>query len=61
MMKDTWNEEPEKRPLFTDIVNFLHEQNIVDTPMDDADHATVDGEKDSGYLVIFQLHSVNDT
>ena len=61
MMKDTWNEEPEKRPLFTDIVNFLCEQSIVDTPMDNTDHFTVVGEKDSGYLVIFQLHSTNDS
>ena len=61
MMKDTWNEEPEKRPLFTDIVNFLHEQNIEDTPMDDTDYATVDGGKDSSYLAVFQSVTTDDS
>ena len=60
MMKDTWNEEPEKRPLFTDIVNFLHEHNIEDTPMDDTDYATVDGGKDGSYLAVFQSVTTDD-
>ena len=42
MMKNTWNEEPEKRPLFTDIVKFLHEQIIKDALMDDVDRATAE-------------------
>ena len=53
MMKDTWQEEPEKRPSFIDIVQFLQEQNIEDTTMDDTNHATADGERDSGYLAVF--------
>ena len=57
MMESTWHEEPEKRPSFTDIVQFLQEQNIEDAVMDDTDCASVDGERDSGYLVVFQTHS----
>ena len=59
-MKNTWNEEPEKRSLFSDIVKFLHEQIIEDTPMDDIDGAALDGENDSSYLVVFQSHMTND-
>ena len=63
MMKNTWNEEPEKRPLFTDIVKFIHEKVIEDTTMDDIDRATDDGEKDSSYLriVVFQSQTTNDS
>ena len=50
MMKDTWNEEPEKRPSFTDIVKFLHEQNIEDTLIVGTD---INDENDSGYLDVF--------
>ena len=51
-MKDTWNEEPEKRPLFTDIVKLLHKQNIEDTLLESPDSVTVE-DSDSGYLDIF--------
>ena len=51
-MKHTWNEEPEKRPSFTDIIKFLHEQNIEDTLLDNPDSVTVE-DGDSGYLDIF--------
>ena len=45
MIKSTWQEEPEKRPSFSDIVRFLQDQNITDTPVDEA------GTKnDSAYL-----------
>ena len=60
-MENTWNEEPEKRPLFTDIVKFIHEQIIEDTPMDDIDGAALDGEKESGYLAVFQSHITKDS
>ena len=46
-MKDMWNEEPEKRPSFTDIAKLLHEQNVEDTLIDGTD---IDDESDSGYL-----------
>ena len=53
MIKTTWNEEPEKRPLFSDISQFLYNQNInlEDTPVDETDGTSVDN--DSGYLDIF--------
>ena len=47
-MRDTWNEEPEKRPSFTDIVKLLHEQNVEDTLIDDG--TDINDESDSGYL-----------
>ena len=34
MIKSTWQEEPEKRPSFSDIVRFLQDQNITDTCSD---------------------------
>ena len=50
MMKNTWQEEPEKRSSFSDIVHFLHEQNIKDTPVDEAGSTTNDANNDSSYL-----------
>ena len=61
MMKNTWNEEPEKRPLFNDIVQFLHEQITEDTATDDIDCANADDEKESSYLVVFQSHITKDS
>ena len=54
MIKSTWKEEPEKRPSFSDIVQFFHAQNIDSevTPIDEKDGTIVDN--DSGYLDIFQ-------
>ena len=42
-----WEEEPEKRPSFSDIVLFLHNQNIKDAPVDEAEITSVDT---NGYL-----------
>ena len=53
-MKTTWHEEPEKRPSFADIVQFLHGQNIEDTPINETDSAISDSENDSSYLDILQ-------
>ena len=47
MMKNTWQEESGKRSSFSDIVHFLHEQNIKDTPVDEVGSTTDD---DSSYL-----------
>ena len=47
MMESTWQEESENRPTFTDIIQFFHDQNIKDTPVDEAENII---EKDSGYL-----------
>ena len=57
MMKSTWHEEPEKRPPFADVVKFLHEQNIEDTPIEEAGGTVVDAESDSGYLDVFQAQT----
>ena len=54
-MQNTWKEEPEKRPSFTKIVQFLHEQNIKDDPVDEVDSTMVDAKNDSGYLDVFQV------
>ena len=56
MIKCTWEEEPEKRPLFADIVQFFHEQNFSteDTFMDEIVHSAMANDSDSGYLDIFQ-------
>ena len=43
MIKSTWHEEPGKRPSFTDIVQFLQEQNIEATPVDETGR-TIDAE-----------------
>ena len=48
-MKSTWEHEPEKRPSFTDIVQFFDKQNI-----EVLDTAVVDNTNDSGYIDIFQ-------
>ena len=62
MIKSTWHEEPEKRPSFTKVVQFLHEHVGEDTPVDKADgSAHVDAENDSGYLDLFQAQTVIDT
>jgi len=50
MIESTWKEEPKERPSFTDIVNFLYNQNIEDIPIDETDYTAVDSENDSGYL-----------
>ena len=52
MIKGTWQEEPEKRPSFTDIVQFFHEQNVEYTPVDEAENITIDSKSDNGYLNI---------
>ena len=58
MIKSTWKEEPEKRPSFSDIVQFFRAQNIdsEDTLIDKTDSIIVDN--DSGYLDIFQSETV---
>ena len=56
-MKSTWHEEPEKRPSFSDVVKFLHEHNIEDTPIKGADGTVADAESDGGYLDIFQAQT----
>ena len=59
MIKSTWNEEPEKRPIFSDIVQFFHDQNIEDSLIDEANSLSVDAENDNGYLdVHFQEQTV---
>ena len=51
MMESTWHEESEKRPSFTDIVNFLHEQNAEDTPVDETENTVViETKNDNSYL-----------
>jgi len=55
-MKSTWQEEPEKRPSFTDIVEFFHEQNIQESLVDEAANAVGDNRSDSGYLDLSSLH-----
>ena len=50
MIENTWQEESENRPTFTDIVQFFHDQNIKDTPVDETENITLGTEKDSGYL-----------
>ena len=50
MINSTWHEEPEKRPSFTDMVNFLHEQNAEDASVDEAETAAVETKNDSSYL-----------
>ena len=52
MMESTWQDEPEKRPTFVDIVHFFHNQNIKDgrTQVDHARNIIVGTKKDSGYL-----------
>ena len=50
MMKNTWEEEPEKRSSFSDIVHFLCDQNIKDTPVDEAGNTTDDTNNDNSYL-----------
>ena len=37
MIRNTWYEEPEKRPSFTDIIQVLHEQNVEDTSVDETE------------------------
>ena len=46
MINSTWHEEPEKRPSFTDMVNFLHE----DASVDKAETTFVETKNDSSYL-----------
>ena len=59
MIKSTWKEEPEKRPLFSDIVQFFHAQNIEDSFVDEGNSLAVHAENDSGYLDIrFQEQTV---
>ena len=55
MIKCTWEEEPENRPSFADIVQFFHEQNVSveETFIDETDSAI--GDNDSGYLEIFKV------
>ena len=60
MIKSTWKEEPEKRPTFTDIVQFFHDQNIQDSPIDETNSPTVDAENGSGYLDVFQKTSCHN-
>ena len=50
MIKSTWQEEPEKRPSFSDIVHFLQDQNITDTPVDEAEITSVGTKNDGAYL-----------
>ena len=50
MIKSTWQEEPEKRPSFSDIVHFLYDQKITDTPVDEAEITSVGTNNDSAYL-----------
>ena len=53
MMENTWHEEPEKRPSFTDIVQFLQGQNIEDTPVDETEstvHVIIETKNDNSYL-----------
>ena len=50
MIKSTWQDEPEKRPSFSDIVRFLQDQNITDTPVDEAEITSVGTKNDSAYL-----------
>ena len=50
MIESTWQEEPESRPTFTDIVQFFHDQNIKDTLVDEVENITVGTEKNNGYL-----------
>ena len=52
MIDSTWKEDPEKRPSFTDIMCFLYQQNVEDTPINES-NSIVDTENDSGYLEIF--------
>ena len=54
MMESTWQEDSVQRPSFTDIVCFLHQQDVKDTPTDEMNSVVVDSENDSGYLEIFQ-------
>ena len=51
MIINTWHKEPEKRPLFTDIVQFLHKQNVEDTPVDEVERIT-----DTNYLNLSNSH-----
>ena len=52
MIDSTWKEDPDKRPSFTDIVCFLYQQDIEDTPTVET-NSVVNAENDSGYLDIF--------
>ena len=56
MIKCTWEEEPEKRPSFADIVQFFQEQNFSteDNFIDEIDDSAITSDNDSGYLDIFQ-------
>ena len=56
MIKSTWQEEPEKRPSFSDIVRFLQDQNITDTPVDEAEITSVGTKNDSAYLNLSNSH-----
>ena len=58
MTRSTWQEEPEKRPSFTDIVQFFHDQNVEDSSIDETNSPTIDAENDSGYLDVFQKQTV---
>lgn len=53
MIKSTWEQEPEKRPSFTDIVQFFHAQKIEGASIDETDGATVDNKNNSGYIDIY--------
>ena len=46
MIKSTWQEEPQERPSFADIVQFLH---MIDDPLDERD-IFVESAHGSGYL-----------
>jgi len=56
LIKSTWHEEPEKRPSFTDIVEFFHEQNIQESPVDEATNDVGGNGSDSGYLELSSSH-----
>ena len=49
LIENMWQEEPEKRPSFTDIVHFLHDQNVEDT-------LGAESPATSGYLNLSNPH-----
>ena len=59
MIKSTWQEEPEKRPSFADIVQFFHHLDIKVSQEDEGSSAAIDAENDSGYLDVFQEQTNN--
>ena len=55
MMKSTWEQEPEKRPSFTDIVQFFDAQKIEGASIYDEIDSATDDDNNSGYIDIYKL------